>query len=169
MCRYFNFDELITDNDPSISISPRKKSTSTPTEDGDSQIDELGPYHSLVFSVLFFFTRNREFGICQKAIISLGILTNIKHLVSCADTVVYTSGQLSASSSSILRKDVVKNMYMLLLGNEKTDFLPLRIQVLKNLSCFLHVEEEKAMQKSEKSLFFVHPENFFILYFSQEG
>lgn len=41
--------------------------------------------------------------------------------------------------------------YMVLLNSDKRHYLQLKVQVLKNIACFLHAEEQKALRRAEQA------------------
>lgn len=59
-------------------------------------------------------------------------------------------GQLAAGCSELLTRDELRNMYLVLLSAERREYLTLKVQVLKNLLCFLNAEEQRAILNNEK-------------------
>ena len=84
MCRYFNFDELFTDDTNTINLfdslgAGEELQNNRAYEDERSTEEEsfkMGVLHVHVFSVIFFFSRNKDQTICQKALFALGLLCN---------------------------------------------------------------------------------------------
>ncbi|KAI1712006.1 HEAT repeat associated with sister chromatid cohesion domain-containing protein [Ditylenchus destructor] len=81
-----------------------------------------------MFSLLLAFSRSREEGITMNALIALG--------------------QYSAGVPDLLTRIELRNMYTCLLKADKEQYLQLKVQVLKNLSCFLRAEEDRAIKKN---------------------
>lgn len=144
--RYFDFDKLLW-NQPEyeqrltfFGKRPAMQSAAaTPSSDGgnsNSGFEERQLKESThilrdqIFAVLLFFSRNRDYNISEKALIALG--------------------QLTAGCPDLLIRSEIKNMYSLLLGTEVPAYMKLKIQVLRNLSCFLNAEEVRALKKNEE-------------------
>lgn len=81
MCRYFDFDELLSSQtNKEIQNLYGGKSLCNSLSDGrknspQETFEDTSFAHVLrdqVFQVLLFFSRSREHGICQKALIALG-------------------------------------------------------------------------------------------------
>lgn len=80
MCgRYFNFDELLTGQKEyaqtiNMFAAIQKKLLNNSINGGDfiNKKDESNVLRNQLFDVLLFFSRNRDGGICEKALIALG-------------------------------------------------------------------------------------------------
>lgn len=84
MCRYFNFDKLLSENLEKISESPELHASNMVSgpDSSKDQNEKIGILHSRVFNILFFFARKGEFKVSQKAMISLGLYTKVFKLTN---------------------------------------------------------------------------------------
>uniref|UniRef100_A0A183CFS0 Nipped-B protein n=1 Tax=Globodera pallida TaxID=36090 RepID=A0A183CFS0_GLOPA len=136
MCRHFDFDALLNDTQRAqlalaCGVHTTSNGTASSSNDATPVVNSNNVVRTAVFSLLFHHSRSADHAISQKALIALG--------------------QLSAGHPELLRRDELKSMYMVLLNSDKRHYLQLKVQVLKNIACFLHVEEQKALRRAEQS------------------
>lgn len=119
MCRYFDFDILLKNEQRDLFID---------TNVAIGSDEQRSIVRDSVFLILFYYSRFSDHAISQKALIALG--------------------QLAAGSPEVLRREELKSMYMVLLSTDKQVYLQLKVQVLKNIACFLFAEEQRALKRA---------------------
>uniref|UniRef100_A0A915DAG4 Nipped-B protein n=1 Tax=Ditylenchus dipsaci TaxID=166011 RepID=A0A915DAG4_9BILA len=127
VCRHFDFDELLI-NYPDIVAkfdSPRqiKRDAELKEQNSDQSPKAIGKQMKLKES------SNANYQIGQLALIALG--------------------QLAAGCAELLTKPELRFIYLTMLSTPQEEFLSSKIQVLKNLICFLVAEEEKSLKENQ--------------------
>ncbi|KAL3116765.1 hypothetical protein niasHT_004266 [Heterodera trifolii] len=143
MCRHFDFDALLNDaqraqlafangvHTESNGGSATPSGSETAASSSSNTASSSGVVRTAVFSLLFYFSRSPDHAISQKVLISLG--------------------QLAAGHPELLQRDEMKSMYRSLLCSEKPHYMQLKVQVLKNIACFLHATEQRALRRAEQT------------------
>ena len=109
------------------------KKPASPGTSGIEEKREIGMYPEAIYTYLFFFSRSTDADISEKALTALG------HLCS--------------AYPDFFERRELRNMYQGLLASTEEKHLPLKVEVLKNLSLFLTVEEERMVKAREECKF----------------
>lgn len=106
MCRYFNFDKLLSENLEKISESPELHASNMVSglDSSKDQNEKIGILHSRVFNILFFFARKGEFKVSQKAMISLGLYTKVFKLIIIGTLRTIQCWMFTRTSKSRIKK-----------------------------------------------------------------
>lgn len=132
LARYFDFDGILEGDTEAmkslvvVKLPPNPELAEIEHEEEDRP--ECRRYRDNVFALLEHFSRNANQAIRQKALTSIG--------------------HLCAQYSEYLARPEVKNMYISVMTVQQPDYLPLKIQALKNLEMFLLNEERKAIKST---------------------
>uniref|UniRef100_A0A915D9T0 Nipped-B protein n=1 Tax=Ditylenchus dipsaci TaxID=166011 RepID=A0A915D9T0_9BILA len=146
VCRHFDFDELLI-NYPDIVAkfdSPRQIK-----RDAELKEQNVHVFRERVFALLLFFS-NIQSDQSPKAIgkqMKLKESSNANYQIG--QLALIALGQLAAGCAELLTKPELRFIYLTMLSTPQEEFLSSKIQVLKNLICFLVAEEEKSLKENQ--------------------